>query len=69
MNVIKDIRSGALPLSELPRYALWLAGRMFWIWYGILIIALFAAAFALSSRTLLPHPPPATPTIPQMRTF
>lgn len=30
MNVLKDIKTGALPLNEIPGYLIWLLARLFW---------------------------------------
>lgn len=45
MNFVKDIKSGALPVSELPHFFLWLIGRTFWVW--IILISVGALAFVL----------------------
>ena len=34
-NVLKDIRSGALPVSDIPGYLAWLVGKSFWFWFAI----------------------------------
>ncbi len=35
---ISDIKSGALPWNEIPGFVLWLIGRSFWLWIGIICI-------------------------------
>jgi Na+/H+ antiporter NhaD/arsenite permease-like protein len=39
MNILKDIASGALPVSELPRFIVWAIGKTFWFWF-VLILAI-----------------------------
>lgn len=38
MNIIRDIISGALPVSELPRFIIWLIGRTFWVWFVLIVV-------------------------------
>jgi len=37
-RIISDIKSGALPWNEIPSFVLWLIGRSFWLWIGIICI-------------------------------
>jgi hypothetical protein len=39
-NILKDIKSGALPARELPGFILWGMGRMGWFWFGVVVILL-----------------------------
>lgn len=36
-SILADLFSGALPLHELPRFALWLIGRTFWGWFSMVM--------------------------------
>jgi len=40
INILKDIKSGALPLWELPGFIAWGIGRMGWFWFTIAVILL-----------------------------
>ena len=31
INIFKDIKSGALPLSEIPGFTLWAIGKRIWL--------------------------------------
>jgi len=35
---LKDIRSGALPASEIPGFVAWQIGKSFWFWFWFAII-------------------------------
>jgi len=39
LNILKDIRSGALPANEIPGFLVWLLRKSRRFWLGILIIA------------------------------
>ena len=41
INILKDIKTGALPLRELPGFVLWGVGHMGWFWFVLMIILLF----------------------------
>jgi hypothetical protein len=42
LNILKDVKSGALPLSEVPGFMLWAVGkRIWWLLMVILAAALF----------------------------
>lgn len=36
--LLRDIRSGALPLSEVPGFVVWLLAKSFWFWFLIVVI-------------------------------
>ena len=40
INILKDIKSGALPLRELPGFIMWGMGRMGWFWFVVAVILL-----------------------------
>ena len=42
VNIFKDIKSGALPLSEIPGFMLWAVGKRLWL---LLMVILAAAMF------------------------
>lgn len=37
-RIISDIKSGNLRWNEIPGFVLWLIGRSFWLWIGIICI-------------------------------
>jgi hypothetical protein len=39
MNILHDIRTGALPASEIVPFLLWLIGKSFWLWFGVVVAA------------------------------
>lgn len=39
-NILRDIRSGALPVHELPGFIMWGMGRMGWFWFTVVVILL-----------------------------
>jgi hypothetical protein len=39
-NILKDIRSGALPVRELPAFIVWGMGRTGWFWFTVVVILL-----------------------------
>lgn len=41
MHIIRDLRSGALPLAELPAFLIWCAGKLFWPLVGGTAVLLF----------------------------
>ena len=41
-NILKDVKSGALPLSEVPGFMLWAVGKRIWL---ALMLVLAAALF------------------------
>lgn len=41
--IFKDIRSGALPMRELPRFVLWIVGKSFWPIFVFIALAAIAA--------------------------
>jgi hypothetical protein len=40
---LKDIRSGALPASEIPGFIAWAVGKSFWLFFAIKSFWLFFA--------------------------
>ena len=40
INILKDIKSGALPVRELPGFIAWGIGRMGWFWFACVVILL-----------------------------
>jgi hypothetical protein len=43
--ILKDIKSGALPLGEIPGFVLYLLRQSFWFWFVIIIA--FAAGWLI----------------------
>jgi hypothetical protein len=41
-NIFKDVKSGALPLSEIPGFTLWVVGKRIWL---LLMVVLAAVIF------------------------
>lgn len=39
-NILNDIRSGALPVNELPGFIMWGMGRMGWFWFVVVVVLL-----------------------------
>ncbi len=37
-HIVKDVLSGALPLTDTPHFAVCLLGRTFWWWFGACVI-------------------------------
>lgn len=35
-DILKDIRSGALPISEIPGFIVWAIGKLFWLWFCVI---------------------------------
>jgi len=44
LNILKDIRSGALPLHEIPGFVVWSFRKTLWFWVAVafFLVALFA---------------------------
>gem|GEM_PF-2115565 len=42
INIFKDVKSGALPMSEVPGFMLWAVGKRLWL---LLMMALAAVLF------------------------
>ncbi len=42
-SVIEDIKSGALPLREIPGFIVFMVGRSFWPLMGVIIVGLLVA--------------------------
>jgi hypothetical protein len=40
-NILHDLSTGALPLSELPGFLAWLAAKSFWFWFSLAGAAMF----------------------------
>ena len=38
LNILKDIKSGALPASELPGFIAWWLGKVYWLGLAVVII-------------------------------
>jgi len=38
LNLLKDIRSGALPASEIPGFIAWAIGKSFWFWFAVVVV-------------------------------
>jgi len=43
-TIIQDIKSGALPLSEIPGFMLYMIGRTFWFWLALIFIGFVIVA-------------------------
>lgn len=39
-EILQDIKSGALPIGEIPSFFCWLLGKSFWFWIAIAVIGL-----------------------------
>ena len=39
INVFKDVKSGALPLSEVPGFMLWAIGKRIWLLLMVVLAA------------------------------
>lgn len=37
LNILRDIRSGALPVDEIPRFIAWSLGKRPWLWFAVAI--------------------------------
>lgn len=37
-EIIKEVKSGALPASEIPSFLLWLIGKSFWFWFWLIVV-------------------------------
>ena len=40
LNILKDIRSGALPANEIPGFLVWLLRKASRLWLALLVIAI-----------------------------
>ena len=38
-NVLKDIKSGALPKEEIAGFVMWSIAKSFWFWLGVIVAA------------------------------
>lgn len=38
LNILKDIRSGALPVNEIPGFIVWSFRKTVWLWMAIAIL-------------------------------
>lgn len=38
LNILKDIKSGALPLSEIPGFLAWTFRRTIWFWISVALV-------------------------------
>ena len=38
LNILKDIKSGALPASELPGFIVWWLRKADWLWLALILI-------------------------------
>ncbi len=38
LNILEDIKSGALPRSEVPGFIAWWFGRAYWLWLAVILI-------------------------------
>lgn len=36
-DILKDIASGALPVSEIPGFVAWSIGKSFWLWFAVIV--------------------------------
>lgn len=43
-NVLKDIKSGALPVGEIPGFVAWSIGRSFWMWLVVIVVGVVVMA-------------------------
>lgn len=37
-EILKDIRSGALPASEIPGFVFWMIRKSFWFWFVAIVV-------------------------------
>jgi hypothetical protein len=42
-NVVKDVRTGALPVIEIPRFLVWLVAKSFWFWILLVVVGLLVS--------------------------
>jgi hypothetical protein len=38
IDLLKDIRSGALPVDEVPSFIFWLLGETFEVWFNVIVV-------------------------------
>jgi hypothetical protein len=41
LAIMKDIVKGNLPLSELPKFTMYMFGKTFWFWFSIILLGGF----------------------------
>lgn len=56
LNILKDIKSGALPASELPGFIAWWLRKADWLWLALILILVTRFVRRLVSR-LIHHVP------------
>lgn len=56
LNILKDIKSGALPASEIPGFLAWKIGNAHWLWLPVILILVIRLIRKLMGR-LLHHVP------------
>ena len=44
LDILKDVRSGALPLSQIPGFLFWLLSKSFWFWIFVILAGMFVIA-------------------------
>ncbi len=38
LNIMKDVKSGALPVSEIPGFLVWSLRKTMWLWCGVTVL-------------------------------
>lgn len=46
-DILKDIASGALPVSEIPGFVAWSIGKSFWVWFVVIVAGVAGVAVLL----------------------
>lgn len=37
-EILQDVKSGALPASEIPGFVFWVIRKSFWFWFVVIVI-------------------------------
>ena len=45
LEILKDIASGALPVSELPGFIAWMLKKLFWVFFALIVGGVLAIIF------------------------
>jgi hypothetical protein len=40
LNILSDIKSGALPAVEIPGFIIWILGKFHWLWLPVVVIVI-----------------------------